>query len=267
VSDDGSRNQEIPLVGGRSTAGVVLVGNTVRRPAGPWSPTVQRFLAHLKRNGCEGAPSPLGFDERGREILEFIPGDVLGTPQQPDEPVVIVPYPDAWRSDDALVAAAALIRSVHDAAQGFSTGFSSWRLYDGAMRTGEIICHADHGPWNCVYRDGRPFALIDWDSCRPDHPLLDLAQAAWNFVPLCDQENAAQLGFESIDHATRLRLFLDAYGLDDRASFFDALVTRKQREVDLPRFWGLDEEAARAFADEIHSEVAWLIGRRSGLDL
>jgi hypothetical protein len=111
VSDDGIPD-EIPLVGGRSTAGVVRVGDTVRRPAGPWSGTVQRFLAHLKRNGFDGAPAPLGFDEQGREVLEFIRGDVLGTPQEADEPLVIVPYPDEWRSDDALVAAGRLIREV-----------------------------------------------------------------------------------------------------------------------------------------------------------
>jgi Phosphotransferase enzyme family len=265
MSEDADK--EVPLVGGRSTLGVVRVGDTVRRPAGPWSPTVQRFLAHLKTNGFGGAPSPLGFDEQGREVLEFIPGEVLATPQRPDEPLVLVPYPDAWRTDDALATAGALIRSLHEAARGFETDFSEWRLYDGRMKPGEIICHADHGPWNCVYRDGNPFALIDWDSCRPDLPLLDLAQAAWNFVPLLDDEDAATLGFDAVDYGARLRLFLDAYGLEDRSKFFDSLVTRKQREVELPRFWGLAREDAAAFAQGIRAEVAWLVGQRSRVGL
>jgi hypothetical protein len=109
--------------------------------------------------------------------------------------------------------------------------------------------------------------LIDWDSCRPDRPLLDLAQAAWNFVPLCDAQSAAELGFASIDLPTRVRLFLDAYGLGDRSAFFDALVTRKQRDVELPRFWGLDDEQAAAFAKEIEREVDWLIGHRRQVGL
>jgi hypothetical protein len=197
--------------------------------------------------------------------LEFIPGEVLATPQRPEDPLVLVRYPDAWRTDDALAAAGALIRSLHDAALGFDTEFSAWRLYDGSIKAGEIICHADHGPWNCVYRDGVPLALIDWDSCRPDEPVLDLAQAAWNFVPLVDGEEAAILGFEEVDYGSRLRLFLDAYGLEDRSRFFDALVARKLRDADLPRFWGLPQQDALAFADGIHTEVAWLTGRRSVL--
>src|SRR3954452_6516709 len=63
--------------------------------------------------------------------------------------------------------------------EGSTPSSRGWRLYDRAMKPGEIICHADHGPWNCVYRGGMPIAWIDWDSCRPDEPILDLAQAAW----------------------------------------------------------------------------------------
>jgi hypothetical protein len=250
---------EVPLVGGRSTLGVVRVGDTVRRPPGPWSSTIQRFLAHLKEKRFMGAPAPLGFDERGREVLRFIPGEVLGTPQQPDGPLVLVPYPESWRSDEALAAAGTLIRSLHEAAHGFTTDFSAWRLYEGSMQPGEIICHADHGPWNYVYRDGRPFALIDWDSCRPDTPILDLAQAAWNFVPLVDDAVGKELGFTEIDYGKRLRIFLDAYRLEDRSSFFEALVERKQRDVELTRFWGLGDEDRAAFASEINQEVAWLV--------
>lgn len=257
---DESPEEEIPLAGGRSTLGVVRVGETVRRPAGPWSTTVQRFLEHIRRNGSTGAPAPLGFDEQGREVLEFIPGDVLATPQRPDAPLVLVPYPEAWRSDDALASAGVFIRGLHEAARGFHTEFSGWRLYDRAMKPGEIICHADHGPWNCVYRGGMPIAWIDWDSCRPDEPILDLAQAAWNFVPLVDDDGAAALGFDAIDYGRRLRLFLDAYGLEDRSGFYDALVLRKERDMDLPRFWGLSEQDADTFADGIREEIEWLAG-------
>jgi len=31
---------EVPLEGGNMTGGVVRVGDTVRRPAGPWTPAV-----------------------------------------------------------------------------------------------------------------------------------------------------------------------------------------------------------------------------------
>jgi hypothetical protein len=37
---------------------------------------VQALLSHLHAVGFDGAPRPLGIDERGREVLSFIPGTV-----------------------------------------------------------------------------------------------------------------------------------------------------------------------------------------------
>ena len=65
---------EVPLSGGRLTAGVVRVGDTVRRPTGPHSPFVHRLLRHLDAVGFEAAPRLLGVDEQGREVLSFIDG-------------------------------------------------------------------------------------------------------------------------------------------------------------------------------------------------
>ena len=67
---------EIPLSGGNMSSGVVRVGDTVRRPAGPWTPAVHALLSHLHDVGFHGAPRPLGIDELGREVLTFIPGTV-----------------------------------------------------------------------------------------------------------------------------------------------------------------------------------------------
>jgi hypothetical protein len=67
---------EVPLHGGNMSAGVVRVDNTVRRPAGPWTPAVHALLAHLHDAGFDGAPRPLGIDEQGREVLDFVPGVV-----------------------------------------------------------------------------------------------------------------------------------------------------------------------------------------------
>jgi hypothetical protein len=47
---------EIPLDGGNMSSGVVRVGDTVRRPAGPWTPTVHALLGHLHAAGFRGAP-------------------------------------------------------------------------------------------------------------------------------------------------------------------------------------------------------------------
>jgi hypothetical protein len=66
--------REERLAGGNLSAGVVRTGDTVRRPMGPWSPSVHALLRHL--DGFDGAPRLLGVDERGREVLEYIEGEV-----------------------------------------------------------------------------------------------------------------------------------------------------------------------------------------------
>jgi hypothetical protein len=67
---------ERPLSGGRVTAGVVRVGETVRRPRGENWRLVRALLTHLREGGFEGAPRYLGSDEQGREIFSFLPGEV-----------------------------------------------------------------------------------------------------------------------------------------------------------------------------------------------
>jgi hypothetical protein len=250
---------EIPLAGGRSsTAGVVRVGDTVRRPAGPWTPTVQAFLEHLRASGFTYAPRPLGFDEHGREILGFIEGDVLAVPQDPFGDLVLARWPDAWRSAQALAAAGRLVRGLHEAARGVRTEHLSWRLHDHPMRPGEVTCHGDAAPWNAVYRDEMPFALNDFDSARPDTPLLDLASAAWHFVPLADAKTARVLGFDEVAHGERLAIFLDAYGLADRSGFAQALQDVKTREAGYPRFWRLGPAAAAGYLDHVAEQLRWL---------
>lgn len=61
---------------GNTTVSVVRVGDTVRRPVGPWTASVEAVLEHLWVVGFSGAPRPLGRDDQGRQVLEFIRGEV-----------------------------------------------------------------------------------------------------------------------------------------------------------------------------------------------
>ncbi|WP_211261641.1 phosphotransferase [Pseudonocardia acaciae] len=188
--------EEEPLTGGNTSAGVVRVGNTVRRPAGPWTPSVQALLTHLRAVGYPGAPRPLGVDERGREVLEFVPGSV--------------PWPGhvhLLEPDNAVLTVGRLIRDFHDAVDGFvPPSDARWRTLipaDGA----EIIAHHDLAPWNLVVGDRR-WAFIDWDAAAPGTRLWDLAYAAHGFAPLSPRVPVPRA-------ARRLRLLVDAYGLDE----------------------------------------------------
>ena len=99
----------IALTGGRTTTGVVRIGNTVHRP----------------------------ISARAPELGDF--------------------------SDSQLVAAACLLRQLHD------------ETLDCPLRkTHEIACHGDASPCNCVFVDGMPTAFIDFDNAHAGSRLDDL---------------------------------------------------------------------------------------------
>ncbi|GII78834.1 phosphotransferase [Sphaerisporangium rufum] len=201
---------------------VVRVGATVRRPAGPWTPTVHRLLAHLAGQGFAGAPRAHGLDERGREVLDFVPGEVAH-----------YPVPGHARTDAALAAAGALLRAYHDASAGFVPPPDAvW--YHPPREPAEVVCHGDVATYNCVYRDGLPVAFIDFDTAHPGPRLADVAYAAYRFVPLADPERVGEDAPPVPEQARRLRLFLDAYRLDAprRAGLPEAVAERLDALVD-----------------------------------
>ncbi|GAB3971968.1 hypothetical protein GCM10027615_31900 [Plantactinospora veratri] len=71
-------SQEIPLHGGNVST-VVRVGDTVRRNAGPWTPSVHALLRHLEYVGFTGSPRALGMDSRNREVLSYLEGSAGST--------------------------------------------------------------------------------------------------------------------------------------------------------------------------------------------
>jgi Glycine transporter len=68
---------EQALAGGRQTQGIVRVGQTVRRALHQRSDYVHALLRHLEAVGFDGAPRLLGIDARGREVLSYLPGEVI----------------------------------------------------------------------------------------------------------------------------------------------------------------------------------------------
>ncbi|MBG0818634.1 phosphotransferase enzyme family protein [Planomonospora sp. ID82291] len=180
---------------------VVRIGGTVRRPTGPWTPAVHALLDHLAAAGFTGAPRGHGCDGEGREILDFLPGRVPA-----------YPLPDYARADGALHAVGALLRDYHDATVGFTAPAGSvW--YFPPRSPAEVICHGDAAPYNCVFRDGRPVAFIDFDTAHPGPRIWDVAYTAYRFVPLAAPRREGIPPVE--EQARRLRLFADAYDLGD----------------------------------------------------
>jgi hypothetical protein len=203
--------KEVPFIGGNLND-ATRVGDTVRRRAGPWTPAVHALLRFLESAGFE-APRARGIDEQGREILEYIDGDVH--PGWPD------PAPDWVRDDDHLAAGARLLRRYHDLVEGFvPPDDARWRVV--APTAHEIICHNDWAPGNALFRDRRLAVMLDWDMAGPGTRLWDIANTAYSWVPLLSEPG----GFSIDERAVRLRRFCDAYGLSNRAPLLDVLRER-----------------------------------------
>ncbi|MFF5175084.1 phosphotransferase [Micromonospora sp. NPDC000089] len=157
------------------------------------------MLSFLEAAGYPYAPRHLGVDERGRQVLSYVPGETTDHPSQ--------------RAAGAYAAGGRMLRALHDA-----TAHSA--LAEGR----ECVIHGDPGPFNTIFRDGLPVAFIDWDSCRPGERLDDLGYLAWTWcvqavgrVPVPQQ-------------AWHLRELRDGYGDVDGDTLIRA-VLRRQGEL------------------------------------
>jgi aminoglycoside phosphotransferase (APT) family kinase protein len=202
----------------------VRVGDTVRRPTGPRSPFVHDLLRHLEAVGFPGAPRFLGMDERGREVLSFVEGEV-----EHDH--------DAYSPSDArLENAAVLIRRFQDATAGSALAASR-----------EVVAHNELGPHNTVFVGDEPMVFIDWDDAAPGTRLFDLANAIWCFV------NVGEGGGPVREQARRIRLMCDAYGWGDADAIVDGI------RADLKRALSNHQRAGRQKAAGIFQEmVRWI---------
>ena len=216
------------IVGGVNE--IIREGGRVRRPAGPWSGTVQRLLAHLAEAGFAGAPRPYGLSADGsQELVEYLPGTVGH-----DFAAAEV------RSDASLIAAARLLRGLHDATAGFVREPGDRWMFP-PREPAEVVCHGDAATYNTVFRDRLPFAFIDFDTAHPAPRIWDASYTAYRFVPLYAPDEA-ELTLPVPEAARRLRLFADAYGFSgaERARLPDVAAERLRALVS----WMREQAAA-----------------------
>ena len=264
VTIAGEMSTERPLAGGMYEDGtVVRVGDTVRRPIRASSEAVQKLLIHLERVGFDEAPRFLGIDDKGREILAYIEGDVP-----------LPPYP-AWAlSDEAIVGLGALLRRFHEASSRFDArGIVGWSTDWSDPRGGPVLCHNDLFPENLVFRHGIPVALIDFGEAAPGRPTWDLAIAAEVWAPLTEPGGRTDHQ-RPLDAVWRVGLMAKAYGFppDRAAELVDVIYEERAAsqahmraeiadgdEV-LLEYWNKHGGDAQAAADE-----AWLEDQRASL--
>ncbi|WP_344026931.1 aminoglycoside phosphotransferase family protein [Pseudonocardia kongjuensis] len=214
MDDDG-----VPLRGGNVDHGVVRIGDTVRKPAGPHTPAVHALLTHLHDVGFHQVPRPLGIDARGRAVLSFVPGVTV----HPDNH-------DLLDSLGALRTVGRMIREFHDATAGFvPPPDARWQVVIPDVGA-DLVVHHDLAAWNLVADPAAGWGLIDWDTAAPGTRLWDLAYAVHSLVPL-----SAAPEWTRPDTDRRLRVLVDAYGLDesDRHALVQLLPRRTRAMADL----------------------------------
>ncbi len=181
----------------------------------PYTGAMHALLLHLEDEGFTGAPRSFGWDDKGRHLVEFVPGMRADHPDAPEDAL-----------DPARLGR--FLRDMHDALSRFEPP-SDARWFDGLPAPGhELIVHQDIAPSNIVIRDDGSLVAIDWDAAGPGTRLWDLAYAAHSFAPLYRQ------GADIENASSRLRRLVDGYGLsdDERWDLVPLLSQRSQRMYD-----------------------------------
>lgn len=190
--------EEITLKGGRSTKGVVRLGNTVRRPHKKESDFSNAFLVYLESCGFAYSQRYAGRDEQDRDIFLFIDGYV------PD---------DIGRTTLAqLLSFMRIVRQFHDLSKDFTGGSN-------------VVCHNDLSPCNTVFVDGSPAGIIDWDGACIGERWHDLTYILWLWINIGSHHR------DSIDIIGQMKAALASYGADAGTclAFSDKLAWRMDK--------------------------------------
>jgi hypothetical protein len=235
------------LAGGNMNA-VQRIGDTVHRQAGPWTPTVHRLLDHLHTKGITWLPRVHGFDDDGREVLDYLPGLVPNYPMP------------TWIWDDAvLVSAVDHLKEFHDATLDFpATPGDTWQI--AAHEPVEVVCHNDFAPYNMVFDDEHHLSgVIDCDTASPGSRLWDLAYLAYRLVPLTSPANTDTPVIDPATRQRRLTLLLETYGHGLTGN--DVVATAIERLHDLATFSEAragDNRELAVHAQMYRDDAAWL---------
>lgn len=245
-----------PLAGGR-VGGAVLVGDTVRRPTGPWTPAVHALIVHAVKAGVPGVPDLLGFDQEGREVLRFVPGRTVGD---------AAGVPPLFTTPRLACEVGAWLRGLHEATSRFDPSEREWRRGRLSRMPAQVVCHNDISPDNVVLDEGGSLqAVLDWDMAAPGDPRDDLAFAAWQFV--------LRHGSRPQDEAEGLRSLADGYGRDraDPVTVLDRVAPRLRGAVRFMRRGaasgdeGLQRLLATGIPEATEAGAAEVMARREAL--
>src|SRR4029450_5985938 len=188
-------------LGGGNTVGAVRIGDVVHRQASPWTATVHALLRHLEDAGFDSAPRALGFDDQGREMLTYLPGETIGDRD---------PWPGWALADSMLAQVGQWLRRGHGPTADFPPPAEECWFIGGTVGPGLIVGHQDAAPYNAVVDGGRLVGFCDWDIAGPSTRDWDLAFSALTWVPLASPRDGTPVsGHDLSERSRRLHLLLD----------------------------------------------------------
>ena len=220
----GSEQEEEQLTGGLNAAEVVRIGDTVHRPVSSNGEFIHDVLLHLEEVGFKAAPKFKGIDKEGREVLTYMRGEVRFDVKD-----------EEW-SEPQLKDAIGLLKDFHDATAGSEVAGNQ-----------EVVCHNDFAPWNVVFVDDMPAAIIDFDDAEPGSRLKDLSYAAWCWLGLGSEVH------DAAKQSSRLRFLCDTYGVEDRTTILQE-ISERQKEIRLKHAQAHRSEQARG----VEKDMVWL---------
>ena len=145
----------------------------------------------------------LGLDERGREVLTYLPGRVIDIDaERPSEPAVV----------DAMKWLRHHPRAVADfdhPGPWRNAPTATLEPGDGSSGRPALICHHDLAPYNVAISssgDGdRVVGVFDWDMAGPGTPLQDLGLRGLELGPALPAVAHRRGGRAAPAHGRRLR--------------------------------------------------------------
>jgi hypothetical protein len=129
-----------------------------------------------------------GFDELGREVVEYMDGEVID-------------FRSEVLTDAQLVSLTRWTKSFHNVVAEFDHA-GPWRYF--AIPGADTFGHNDIGPYNVCFKGDDLVGVFDWDMAGPSTRLGDLAFLAWTSVPLATPKDPQEV-------ARRLVLLAETY--------------------------------------------------------